>query len=64
VFVSINSRDGKLEAGAKGERTASDDAHFTKMLSDRLSSLQPYNSARYRLSEAATIQWIAAGRLR
>lgn len=43
---------------------ADDEAQFTKMLDERLNSIQPYNSARYRLSETATSQWIAAGRPR
>ncbi|WP_213949046.1 Fic family protein [Luteibacter sp. dw_328] len=43
---------------------AEDEAQFVKMLSERLNSLQPYNNARYRLSEEATVRWIAAGRPR
>lgn len=43
---------------------AGDEVHFVKMLGERLDALQPYNNARYRLSEDVTIRWIAAGRPR
>jgi Fic family protein len=43
---------------------ADDQAAFVALLDERLTSLQPYNSARYSLSEAATIRWIEAGRPR
>jgi fido (protein-threonine AMPylation protein) len=54
-----------LEDAVRAEGLAADDeAAFAKLLDDRLNSIQPYNSARYRLSEAATIRWIEAGRPR
>ncbi|GAA0691318.1 Fic family protein [Dyella marensis] len=39
-------------------------APFRSLLEERLDSLQPYNSARYRISEERARRWIDAGRPR
>jgi len=39
-------------------------AQFRSLLEERLDAMQPYNSARYRISEERTKQWIDAGRPR
>ena len=41
-----------------------DTAPFRALLEQRLDAMQPYNSARYRISEERTKQWIDAGRPR
>lgn len=69
AFTSAISRivaDGQsFDAAVKAQGlNAEDEIHFITMLDERLTSLQPYNSARYRLSEDVTARWIAAGRTR
>jgi len=41
-----------------------DEKHFRELLSNKLTFLEPYNSARFSLSEAETVCWIEAGRPR
>lgn len=54
-----------LEAALQALHLEPSDADtFRALLNERLDSMQPYNSARYRLSEERTLQWIEAGRPR
>lgn len=60
VFYGGTARD----AIAALDLPESDVEPFTRMLSEELDGLAPYNCARYRLSIKKTEQWIAAGRPR
>jgi len=61
----IVSEGATLESAIKTQHLNEEDARqFRILLDDRLDAMQPYNSARYRISEERTRQWIDAGRPR
>ena len=61
----IVSAGETLDVAVKAQGlSAEDEVQFIGVLGKRLDSLQPYNSARYRLPEMDTIKWIEAGRRR
>ncbi|HEX7817466.1 Fic family protein [Dyella sp.] len=54
-----------LDAAIEAQRLGANDiAPFQALLNERLDAMQPYNSARYRISEEQTHRWIDAGRPR
>ena len=54
-----------LDAAIEAQRLNPADAEqFREVLDERLDAMQPYNSARYRISEERTRKWIEAGRPR
>ena len=54
-----------LDHAVKAQHLSDEDAkQFRTLLNQRLDAMQPFNSARYRISEERTRQWIDAGRPR
>lgn len=54
-----------MERAIEAQRLGHEDtAAFRALLEQRLDAMQPYNSARYRISEERAKQWIDAGRPR
>ena len=64
VSMIVGDGDTMDHAIAAQRLNHEDAAQFRALLDERLDALQPYNSARYRLSEERTRQWIDAGRPR
>lgn len=64
--IGMIAGEGKpLESALQALHLEPSDADtFRALLNERLDSMQPYNTARYRLSEERTLQWIEAGRPR
>ena len=64
VSMIVGDGDTMDHAIAAQRLNHEDAAQFRALLDERLDAMQPYNSARYRLSEERTRQWIDAGRPR